>query len=279
LNSALARDGSQHLRPRLSGPLRRALASLGAFVRLRTGFSLRLAALAFGVAREALVPASWRRTSRAELRRTLRQAVGGLPTTLVAATLAGLGVVSQAVYWLGEAGQEALMGSILVTMLVRELTPLLVGLIVLGRSGMVTVAELGAMQLGGQVRAIAGQGLDPFSFLILPRAVAFALACFTLGVVFVVVALVVGYIAVRQLGGAHRSLWGFLDHVLAAMHAPDVALFPIKMLTIGLLVALVACLTGLSAQPGEQVTTLLPRGFVRGVLAVMLTSLVLSLAA
>ena len=50
-------------------------------------------------------------------------------------------------------------------------------------------------------------------------------------------------------------------------------------LTIGLLVALVTCLTALKAQSGDRLAELLPRAFVRGVLAVMLVSLVLSLAA
>ena len=88
-----------------------------------------------------------------------------------------------------------------------------------------------------------------------------------------------GFIAGSLLGAVQESLWTFLDHILAAMQANDFAVFPAKMLAIGFLVALTACLTGLTAQPTDNVASLLPRGFVRGVLAVMLTSLVFSLAA
>ena len=52
-----------------------------------------------------------------------------------------------------------------------------------------------------------------------------------------------------------------------------------KIVCIGALVALTACLTGLTAQPSDDTGRLLSRGFVRGVIAIMLTSLVFSLAA
>jgi phospholipid/cholesterol/gamma-HCH transport system permease protein len=188
-------------------------------------------------------------------------------------------MISQALYWLGEAGQEGLVGPIIVTVLVREITPLLIGFIVLGRSGIVVMAELGSFELGGQDKALSAQGIDSFSLLVLPRGVAFALATFTLGVIFVLSALVVGFVAGSLLGAVHISIWLFFDRVSEAMHAADFAVFPAKMLTIGLLVALVTCLTALKAQSGDRLAELLPRAFVRGVLAVMLVSLVLSLAA
>jgi phospholipid/cholesterol/gamma-HCH transport system permease protein len=259
---------------------RSALAVIGRLARRRTQFLLMLAALSWGVLSEAVRPASWRRTVRAEFRRTLRQAIGGgLATTAVTAVLAGLAMVAEALYWLGLAGQQELVGPILVTLLVREVTPLLIGLILLGRSGTVVVQEVGTLQLGGQARALAALGIDPFLVLVLPRALALALASFTLGVLFALTALVIGFVFGNLLGSVQGSLWDFLDHVLAAMQVIDFAVFPAKMVVIGLLVALTACLTGMDARPDEDMASLLPRGFVRGLVAIMIASLVLSLAA
>lgn len=256
------------------------LAAIGRFTRRRARFLLMLAALTWGVLSEAVRPASWRRTVRAEFRRTLRQAVGGgLATTMVTAVLAGLAMVAEALYWLGLAGQQQLAGPILVTVLVREITPLLIGLILLGRSGTVAVQEVGALQLGGQARVLAAQGIDPFLLLVLPRAVALAVASFTLGVLFALTALVVGFMSGNLLGSVQGSLWDFLGRVLAAMQVVDFAVFPAKTVLIGLLVALTACLTGMGAHPGEDMASLLPRGFVRGLVSIMIASLVLSLAA
>lgn len=261
------------------GWVRRALALVGRTVRAHARFVLLLASLAVGVARDAIRPATWRRTIRSEFRRALRQAVaGGLSTTLVTAALIGLIMVSQALYWLGEAGQEGLIGPVLVTVLVREVTPLLVGVIVLGRSGVVIVSEIGELQIGGQVRTLAAQGLDPFLLLVLPRACALAIASFTLGVLFVVAALLSGFVAGSLLGAVGISVWSFLDRVLLAMHAGDFAVFPAKMIVIGLLVALTCCLTGLTATAQDEAADLLPRGFVRGVVAIMVASVALSLA-
>ena len=258
----------------------RSLATLGRMVRVRTRFLLMLAALTWGVLREAARPRSWRRSVRAEFRRTLSQAAGGgLATALVAAGLTGLALVSQTLYWFGIAGQEQLEGPLLVTVLVRELAPVLVGTVLLGRSGAVTVAELGSMRMHGQLRAMISQGLDPLLLLVLPRTLAFAVASFTLGSLFVLAALLVGFAAGSAVGAVHQSLWLFLDHVASAMRAPDFALFPAKTLCIGALIALTACLTAFTARDEDEATHLLPLGFVRGVLAIMLTSSVLSFAA
>jgi len=239
-----------------------------------------LGSLAFGVVREAVQPATWRRTVRGEFWRALRHAVGGgMSTVLVTAALIGLAMVYQALYWLGEAGEEELIGPVLVTVLVREVAPVLVGLILLGRSGMVALSEICALQAGGQVRTLESQGVDPFQLIVLPRACAFAMAAFTLGIFFVLAALITGFVAGSLLGAVTMSIWSFLNGVLLAMRAPDFVVFPAKMIAIGLLVALTACLTGLTADPRDDVTHLLPRGFVRGVLAILLSSVALSLAA
>jgi phospholipid/cholesterol/gamma-HCH transport system permease protein len=188
-------------------------------------------------------------------------------------------MVYQALYWLGEAGEEELIGPVLVTVLVREVAPVLVGLILLGRSGMVALSEICALQAGGQVRTLESQGVDPFQLIVLPRACAFAMAAFTLGIFFVLAALITGFVAGSLLGAVTMSIWSFLNGVLLAMRAPDFVVFPAKMIAIGLLVALTACLTGLTADPRDDVAHLLPRGFVRGVLAILLSSVALSLAA
>jgi phospholipid/cholesterol/gamma-HCH transport system permease protein len=261
------------------GPIRRALARVGRGTRSRVGFVLVLFALLLGVLSEAARPVSWRRTVRAEFRRILRQAVGGgLSPALVIGALIGLAMVSQTLYWLGEAGQPELIGSVLVTVIVREVAPLMVGFILLGRSGMVALAEIAGLRIGGQVTALAALGLDPFLLLLLPRACAFALAAFTLGMILVPVALITGFVAGSLLGAVEASLWSFLDGVLLAMRAADFVVLPAKMLMIGLLVALTACLTGLRAGPRDDAVQLLPRGFVRGTLAILFASGLLSLA-
>jgi phospholipid/cholesterol/gamma-HCH transport system permease protein len=258
---------------------RSVLAAIGRVTRARASFTLTICALGLGVLRELPLRSSWRRPVRAEFARALRQAVaGGFVTTTVAATLIGIAMVYQALIWLGAAGQVELIGSILVTILVREVTPVIVGLIVLGRSGMAAAAEISALQLGGQIHMLTAQGLDPFLLLVLPRAAAFALGAYTLGVMFAIAAMMIGFIIGNLAGGSTISLWEFFSTILGAMQPRDFVIFPAKMLLIGLLIALTSALTGLTARRGDDAGRLLPLTFVRGTLAIMLTSVALSLA-
>jgi phospholipid/cholesterol/gamma-HCH transport system permease protein len=266
--------------PAPPGLIRRGLAALGAAARRHTHFLLLLFALALGVLIDSVRPGTWRRTVRAEFFRVLHQAIaGGLSTTLVTAALIGFLMVYQAIYWLGIAGQEDLIGPVVVTVLVREVAPILVGLILLGRSGMVVVSEIGRLGIGGEIRVLEAQGIDSFQILILPRAFALTLASFSLGVFFIIAALVTGFFTASLLGAVATSLWSFLDRVLLAMSTVDFIIVPLKLLIGGLLAALTVSLTALGAGPRDDVASLLPRGFVRGLVAILLASLVLSLAA
>jgi phospholipid/cholesterol/gamma-HCH transport system permease protein len=254
---------------RLGGPVRRGVQLL-----------LATAALGFGVLSEGIHPATWRRTLRAEFRRTLRQSLaGGLGTVLITASLVGWGIVHQTLTWLTYAGQEGLTGNLLTVVLVREVTPVLVGLILLGRSGTVTVVEFGATKASGQLDVLEAQGLDPFGLLVLPRVVALSLSCFTLGVIFLGMALASGYL-VSWLGGLVQvTPREMLVNLFGATDTADFVLFAVKLVVVGAVVALLCAITGMSSTQAETPSHLLPRGFVRGFLGILATSALLSVAA
>jgi phospholipid/cholesterol/gamma-HCH transport system permease protein len=116
--------------------------------------------------------------------------------------------------------------------------------------------------------------------LVLPRALAYAVAGFTLGMLFLAVALATGHLAAALLGVVSGLGGGeFLGNVIGALGWRDFALLPLKLLLIGALVALTTAMTGFSSTPQERPEHLLPRGFVRGVVAVLTTSAALSAAA
>jgi phospholipid/cholesterol/gamma-HCH transport system permease protein len=264
--------------PRRHSRFRNRLAWLGRKTRMRTRFFLMLMALASGIALECGRPSSWRRPVRREFWRVLHLALmGSLVPTCFIALVGGLGMVYQALYWLRIVGEEGSIGDVLVAVLVRALAPVLVGVILLGRAGAVTLTELGQLHAERQVRALKAHGLDPFLFLVMPRGAAFALASYTLGIVFVLATLLFGFVAGSLLGIAQVSIWSFLDNVLRATAQIDFVLFPLKMLAIGLMVAATVCMTALAAEAHDRLGVLMARGFVRGILAVMLTSVLFSL--
>lgn len=258
--------------------LRRFLAAVGAPV-IRTPFAvLRGAAVGAALLRQALRPVTWRRTVRAELlRQCLHTGVRGLPATAVAGLLVGLAMISQSLYWLELAGQPELVGQILVLVLVREIAPLVVAFIVIGRTGSVMVIELGRMEAGGQLRALDAQGVDPLLYLVLPRVLAIAISTFCLTVAFLTVAFVAGNIGSLIAGFSNMGPTELADLVLGAMGPAEFALVALKTLLIGFLVGLVVCLGGLA--PAVDVLgpeRKLPRVFVLAALTTFLVSALVS---
>lgn len=235
---------------------------------------LLLTGMGAAVAVEATRLGNWRRTVRAEFHRTMRLAgVGSLPTVLIAGGLLGLAMVYQALYWLEAVGQTDLLGSVIVIVLVREIAPLLVGLIVIGRSGSVVLLELGRIRAGPQYHLLHALGIDPFIYLILPRALALALAVFCLTVLFIVTALLAGFLAGSAFGAVQIGLWSFLDKVLRAMGPGTYLLVPLKSVLIGFAVGVVCAATALRSQASARdMSQLLPTGYVRAVLAALLIS-------
>jgi len=253
------------------------LAALGSLTRRQVRFSLMLVSASYSVFSEAIRPNSWRRTVRFEFRNALTQAAGGgLYSTLFTAALTGYGIVAQAVYWLGLAGMAQLTGSILVTVLVREIAPVLVGVILLGRSGMLTLTQVGLLTTGGQMRVLQSQGLDPFITIVMPRTLAMMVAAFTLGVMFGGTALGAGYVVCRMQGVVNGSIWTFFLDVVGAMHPVDYFVVPAKCILSGFFVGLCSCLTGLDATSEDDIGTLQPRGFARGILVVMVVNVAFS---
>jgi phospholipid/cholesterol/gamma-HCH transport system permease protein len=256
---------------------RRLLTQLGAGTRQRVVFPLQVAALFWGVVAEVARPINWRRTSLALFRVTLTRIIAGaLGTISVAAAIIGIGLVFQVVYWLRTVGQEESAGHILVTVLCREIAPLLVGVIILGRDGTAMVAELSALRAEGEIAVLRAEGIDIFQYLVLPRAAAFATGGFTLGFVFLLLTLLMGYAMASAIGIARASVFGFLANVLHAMSARDFAIVPADLVLIGLLIALSGCATALGAAEHERPTLLLPRAYTRGVTAILLVTIVLS---
>jgi phospholipid/cholesterol/gamma-HCH transport system permease protein len=254
------------------------LALLGRATRRQVRFTLVLGALSVGFFCEALQPLAWRRTVRAEFRQRLRLSLsGGLSTVLVTAALVGVALVNQALYWLIQIGQENLIGSILVNGLVRGIGPVLVGLILLGRSGMAMLVQIADARAGGQVHAMEAQGLDPFLLLLWPRALALAIASFTLTVIFIAVALLTGFIADTLLQSSTVTFGSFLGSMEKALVLADVMVFPVKAFGIGLLIALTAGITALEGDRRVATADLVPLGFVRGVLVIVTLNVALTL--
>lgn len=251
---------------------------IGTATRSYFRFLLSVLAVSWGVLVESSSPLTWRRTVKYEFKRTLGLAVGGgFFSTFFTASLAGLAVVSQAILWLGATGLTKMTGPILVTVLVRELAPILVGMILLGRNGILTVTECSLLAMGGQLKFFTSMGIDALITIVVPRTWAFTIASFTLGMVFGVISLFMGYLVTYAMGTMHDSIWVFYSNILAAMTGWDYVLVPAKFIVMGFMIGVGSCITGMNVKVSDDPTTLLPKGFTRGILLIMVVNILFTI--
>jgi len=140
---------------------------LGAFSLITLGVIITK----FRAARRLIWPLVLHETSRAGLRL--------LPMFLFMALALGLLVIGQTVSWLTRLGAIKYLGSIMVIVVVRELGPLIAGLLVLARIGTANVVELGTARAMGEVEALEALGIDPVHYLVVPRVVGLAIGLFS----------------------------------------------------------------------------------------------------
>lgn len=193
-----------------------------------------------------------------------------LPLFLFMSAALGLVIIGQAVFYLSRVGANTLLGPIMVVVVVRELGPILTALLVLSRSGVANVIELGTARALGEVEALEALGIDPVHYLVMPRVIGMALGVFALTVYFILGALASGYI------------WAFLQNVplrpddyfkqlAASLTGLDFAILAIKSCMFGILISVITCYHGL-AQPLQlnEVSSATIRAVVQSIVACVL---------
>ena len=142
------------------------LASLGGLVRSQSRDARYLAAVLATTVFLSAQPRRWRRTVRGVFARQLFLAgVESIRFIFIVAILVGISVVVQLDVWTGKLGQSEKLGPLLVVVVVRELGPLFANFVLIVRGGSAIATELGLMRVGGEVRVLEAQGIEPLLFL------------------------------------------------------------------------------------------------------------------
>ncbi len=173
--------------------------------------------------------------------------IGVEPLWFVSALAAfvGISVVVQFTYWTGAAGQSQLLGPLLVTVVARELGPVLINLVVIVRSGSAMTTELGILKINGEVRAQETLGSDPLLHLVLPRVLGMAVSTFCLTIVFILAAFASGFLFAAWTGQGSRDLFLFADTVSRAVQPKDVLNVLAKSILPALFASTACCIGGL----------------------------------
>jgi phospholipid/cholesterol/gamma-HCH transport system permease protein len=145
-------------------------------------------------------------------------------------------------------GAEEGLGAVVGLSLVRELGPVLTGLLVTGRAGSAITAEIGSMKSSEQLDGLRMMAIDPMHFVALPRALALTLAMPLLNGLFIVFAIAGAYSIGVSLQGLDGGVYlSGLEN--AVRFGDDVGQSLVKSLVFGALLGLVATYKGHSCQP------------------------------
>lgn len=87
-------------------------------------------------------------------------------------SFAGMVFALQSYIGFQRVGGEQFIGAVVALGMIRELGPVLTGLMVTGRAGSAIAAEIGSMRITEQIDALTTLRIDPFQYLIVPRILA-----------------------------------------------------------------------------------------------------------
>ena len=238
-----------------------------------------LVALVWAVLRVAAEKSTWPRTVvNVFTRQILFTGIEASRFILLLSLMVGILIVVQTQVWLAKVGQSGLLGPVLVMVVVREVGPLLVNFVVIGRSGTAISIELGNMKISGEVRLLDALGLDPFIYLVVPRVLGMAISIFCLTIIFIVGSFVSGYFSGLLLGASVGRPSLFTMSVFRAVQPADVFNLLAKTFIPGLMTGAICCAEGLSVSAAvTEVPQATSRALVRSVGALFVISALVSL--
>jgi len=178
--------------------------------------------------------------------------IGGtaLPITALVGFLIGVVLAYLTSQQLRQFGADAYIVNILGIALIRELGPMLAAILIAGRSGSAITAQIGVMRVTDELDAMRVMGISHSFRLVMPRAMALAVAMPLISVWTTLAALAGGMLAADvSLGITPRF---FLDALPQAVQIGNLVLACTKSVAFGILIALVGCHFGLRVKPNTQ---------------------------
>jgi len=210
-------------------------------------------------------------------RQLLANAIEPLWFVAALGVFVGISVVVQLTFWVGEAGQSQVLGPLLVTVVARELGPVLVNLVVIVRSGSTMTAELGILKVGGHVSALEDQEGDLFLQHVMPRVLATAVSTLCLTVVFIAFAFASGFLFAGWMGEGSRDVLLFADTLSGAVQPKDAFNILAKCIVPALFASASCCIGGLGVgREISEVPEATQRALKRSIAGLFLISVVVS---
>jgi phospholipid/cholesterol/gamma-HCH transport system permease protein len=237
---------------------------------IRLGFATRFFALVLYHS-----PAAFKRV-RLTLREIYFEGVLSLVIILVSGLFVGMVLGLQGYDALNKYGAGDSLGIFVGLSLVRELGPVVAGLLFASRAGSAVTAEIGLMKTTEQIAAMEMMAVDPLARIVAPRFWGGIVSMPLLAALFSVMGVFGAYVVgVRLIGVDSGQFWGNMQAAIDFW--PDVTNGIIKSIVFGVAVSLIAVFEGYDAKPtAEGVSTATTRTVVGASLAILALDFILT---
>jgi len=243
-------------------------ASIGAIARL--GYAAR-----FFVAVAIHTPAAFRRL-QLTLREIYFSGVLSLIIIMVSGMFVGMVLALQGYDVLIRYGADESLGVLVALSLVRELGPVVAGLLFASRAGSAITAEIGLMKATEQLSAMEMMAVDPLARVVAPRFWGGVISMPLLAALFSTLGIFGAYIVgVRLIGIDAGAFWANMQAVVDFQK--DIVNGVIKSIVFGVAVSLIAVFEGYDAkETAEGVSSATTRTVVESSLAILALDFVLT---
>lgn len=170
---------------------------------------------------------------------------------IVSALFIGMVLGLQGYTILVKFGAEYALGQLISLSLVRELGPVVTGLLFAGRAGSAITAEIGLMKATDQLSSMEMLGVDPLRRIVAPRFWAGQISLPILALIFNAVAIYGGYVVgVQWLDVDGGAFWGNMQASVGFRE--DIVNGIIKSICFGTAVTWIAVYQGYSCPPNSE---------------------------
>lgn len=142
--------------------------------------------------------------------------------------------------------QLQLLYPLLITIITRELGPLLTAFIIIARSATAIATEIAGMVVSHETEAYLSIGVDPIEYLAVPRFIGVTISLVLLNIYFSIFGLA-GSFAVSRFFNAMPAHYYF-NNLLLNLHIKDIFLTIIKSIVFGMIISIVAVTEGLAVE-------------------------------
>lgn len=201
--------------------------------------------------------------------------VRSMPVVVVTGAFVGMVLAVQSYRQFEAIGRGAWSGAVINLSVVKELGPVLAGIMIAGRVGGALAAGLGTMKVTEQIDALRAMGADPIRYLVVPRF----LACFLLIPFLTIycdfVGIMGGYLVIWGYGADPHEYW---VHSADVIENWDIFMGVIKSGFFGAAIAMISCFKGFQSRQGaEGVGRAATEAFVLSFMAILVLDLFLIL--